>query len=77
VSGAAALQREIWAQAVAACQQASSPAVMTLVLSALNQMIDITTTRTVALETHPPAVVPAMLTVFACSLLAGYGMAGE
>jgi hypothetical protein len=79
LSGAAALQREIWTQAVAASQQASSPAVMTLVLSALNEMIDITTTRTVALETHPPVVVPEMLTVLvlACSLLAGYGMAGS
>jgi hypothetical protein len=77
--GAAALQQEIWVQAAAACQQASSPAVMTVVLSALNEMIDITTTRTVALETHPPAVVPVMLTVLvlACSLLAGYGMAGS
>src|SRR6266481_2527700 len=57
LSGVAALQRKIWALAVAARQQASSPAVMTLVLSA----------RTVALGTHPPQVVPVMLTVFVCA----------
>ena len=79
---ATALQGEIWSQAVAACQEtgtsAVNNAVMTLVLSSLNQMIDITTTRTVALRTHPPPVVYAMLGVvaLASSLLAGYGMAG-
>jgi len=51
---------------------------MNLVLPALNDMIDITTTRTVALETHPPVIIYIMLglLVLACSLLAGYDMAG-
>ena len=50
-----------------------------LLLPALNAMIDITTTRTVAIQTHPPLVIFAMLAVLAlaCSLLAGYAMAGS
>lgn len=76
---ATALQHDIWALAVTSSHQARSPAVMTLVLSSLNQMIDITTTRAVALETHPPSIVFVMLGVLilTCSLLAGYAMAGH
>jgi hypothetical protein len=74
-----ALQGEIWSQAVAACraEEASSSATMLLV-PALNQMIDITTTRTMAAQMHPPLVIFAMLAVLALAgaLLAGYGMAG-
>lgn len=72
-----ALQREIWRQAVAGCQTTDSPAPTMLLLPALNQMIDITTTRTMAAEMHPPMVVFGMLAVLALlsSLLAGYGMA--
>ena len=74
-----ALQGEIWKQAVSACQQTASPSTMTLVLSALNEMIDITTTRTVALQTHPPPVIFGMLAglALASSVLAGYGMSGS
>jgi CDP-diglyceride synthetase len=74
---ATTLQNEIWKDAVAACRDSgSSPATM-LLLPALNQMIDITTTRTVAARTHPPVVIYVMLVllVLAGSLLAGYGMA--
>jgi hypothetical protein len=46
------LQGEIWTQAVAACREAAQPASV-LVLPALNQMIDITTTRTMATQMHP------------------------
>jgi hypothetical protein len=72
------LQGKIWAEAIAACKEINSPAVTTLVLSSLNDMIDITTTRRVAAETHPPQVVfyGLGLLVIATSLLAGYGMAG-
>lgn len=75
VSKATALQGEIWTQAVAACKEANSPAVTSLVLSSLNEVIDITTTRTVASQTHPPTVVFVMLflLLLASSLLAGYG----
>jgi hypothetical protein len=73
------LHREIWARAVAASQAegaASSAAV--LLLPALNQMIDITTTRVAALQLHPPLIIFGMLSLVALfsALLAGYGMAG-
>jgi len=71
-----ALQNDIWAQAVTACRQAEPPVSM-LLLPALNTMIDITTTRTMAAYTHPPMVVWAMLALLALAsaLLAGDGMA--
>jgi hypothetical protein len=71
------LQVKIWNEAVAACHDQPSPAVTTLVLSSLNDMIDITTTRLVAMEMHPPSVVfyGLGLLVMATSLLAGCGMA--
>jgi hypothetical protein len=71
------LQGKIWSESIAACQEVGTPATTTLVLSSLNEMIDITTTRAVALEMHPPAVVFWALgvLVLASSLLAGYGMA--
>ncbi len=73
------LQLKIWNEAVAGCREVNSPAVTTLVLSSLNQMIDITTTRLVSQQTHPPTVVfyGLGLLVLATSLLAGYGMAGS
>ncbi|HTR01982.1 MAG TPA: DUF4239 domain-containing protein [Thermoanaerobaculia bacterium] len=73
---AEALQRQIWTASVEAARDA--PQATMLLLPALNAMIDVTTTRTTALQTHPPAVVFAMLgfLALACSLLAGYGMAG-
>jgi hypothetical protein len=75
----ALLQNEIWTASGAACGEASGPQACMLVLPALNEMIDITTTRTVAAQTHPPGLVFAMLTVLAltCALLAGYGMGAE
>ena len=47
-----------------------------LLLPALNNMIDITTTRAMALQTHPPKIVYALLFGLGliCSLLAGYRM---
>ncbi len=71
------LQGQIWSQALAACQEAPQPATM-LLLPALNAMIDITTTRSVATQIHPPQVIFVMLCVLALasSLLAGYSMAG-
>ena len=53
------------------------PATM-LLLPALNAMIDITTTRTMAGQMHPPAVIFAMLILLALTraLLAGAGMGG-
>jgi hypothetical protein len=73
------LQGEIWNQAVAAGRmEGAPPAATMLLLPALNQMIDITTTRTMAAQIHPPLVIFAMLFALALAgaLLAGYGMAG-
>jgi hypothetical protein len=74
---AMALQTEIWKDAVAACRESGSSTAPMLLLPALNQMIDITTTRTVAAQTHAPAVIYVMLglLVLAGALLAGYGLA--
>jgi hypothetical protein len=78
MSRAAALQKEIWALAVAACRDICSPATVTLVISSLNEMIDITTSRTVALQRHTPRIVLALLAVVSlvCSFLAGFDGAG-
>jgi hypothetical protein len=75
---AGALQAEIWSQAVTASQQAPSILAGMLLLPAVNAMIDITTTRAVAMETHPPAIIyGALLAIMLISaVLAGYGLAG-
>ncbi|MFO1432189.1 MAG: DUF4239 domain-containing protein [Candidatus Competibacteraceae bacterium] len=73
------LQGEIWTQAVAASQrEGAPPAAMMLLLPALNQMIDITTTRTLAIKTHTPTIIFVLLFGLALTsaLLAGYSMAG-
>jgi len=79
LDSAAALQREIWSQAVAAGQAAPTTAAPMLVMPALNAMIDITTTRTMATQMHAPPLIFALLGVLTlvCSLLAGYGMGGS
>jgi hypothetical protein len=72
------IQEQIWIEAVAATHLSSShPAAGWLLLPALNNMIDITTTRTMALQMHPPRIIYALLYGLGliCSLLAGYRMA--
>jgi hypothetical protein len=71
-------QGEIWRQAVAACREAGSQPAAMLLLPALNAMFDITTTRTMAAQMHPPTVIFLMLfgLALAGSLVAGHGMAG-
>lgn len=73
---AKSLQMQIWTEAVAAERQ-SFPAAGILVLPALNQMIDITTTRDGARHIHPPPPIFWMLAaaVVACALLGGWNMA--
>lgn len=74
------LQGEIWSGAVAASRmEGAPPAAAMLLLPALNQMIDITTTRTMASKMHPPMVIFGMLfaLALAAALLAGFGMAGS
>ena len=70
------LQNKIWRESVVAAKQTSSAAVLTLVVGSLNEMIDITTTRFVALQTHPPMpmYVTLVLLALASSVIAGFGM---
>ena len=72
------LQNRIWAGAIQATRSpdAASNAAL-LLLPALNTMFDITTTRTMALQMHPPKVIFALLFALGllCSLLAGHRMA--
>jgi len=72
---ATALQAEIWTHAVAD-SAASQPATM-LLLPALNGMFDITTTRLMAVSSHPPPVLFGLLFGLALlgALLAGNAMA--
>jgi hypothetical protein len=74
-----AMQREIWTLAVASSQKAATGAAPMLLLPALNAMFDIVTSRTEAIRLHPPLVIHAMLgaLTLACSLFAGYDMAGR
>lgn len=69
-----ALQNEIWRLATTASTKTGSPAVISLVLAPINEMIDITTTRLAATRAHPPLVIYGLLFAFAIasSLLAGY-----
>jgi hypothetical protein len=72
------VQEEIWTKAVAATALPNGhPDAGKLLLPALNSMIDITTTRKMALQTHPPNIIYALLFGLGliCSLLAGYRMA--
>jgi len=74
------LQRDIWAQTVAAARTPESrPNAELLVLPALNQMFDIATVRVTATQIHPPLIIYAMLIALALAsgLLAGYQSAGE
>jgi hypothetical protein len=70
------LQKKLWADSIAAAKQSGSPAVLTLVAGSLNEMIDITTTRLVALQTHPPLLIYVTLVLLALgsSIVAGFGM---
>lgn len=72
---ATALQSKVWRDCVSALS-GSDNAARSLTFSALNEMIDITTTRAVALETHPPAAIYVTLAVLiiGATLLAGYEM---
>src|SRR5690349_3563574 len=67
------IQSRIWSDAVDALKN-SGPAERSLLLTSLNEMIGITTTRRVAALSHPPIAVFIMLglTVITSSGLAGY-----
>lgn len=68
------LQKQIWIMAAAGSAKTDNPVVMSLVLSPINEMIDITTTRLAASRAHPPLAIYGLLFAFAIAiaLLAGY-----
>jgi hypothetical protein len=70
------LQGQIWRAVMEGVRETSGATLA--VLMPLNEMIDLTTTRTVAIQTHPPAIIYWMLVFLAlvCAVLAGYGMSG-
>jgi hypothetical protein len=74
---ATALQQEIWTHAVSASRNDPTQNSARLLLPALNEMIDISTTRTITMHTQLPALIFIILTVVALvsGLLAGYAMA--
>jgi hypothetical protein len=72
------LREEIWTQAVAITRlPGSHQDAGKLLLPAINNMIDVATTRTMWLQAHPPIVIHGLLFSLGliCSLLAGYRMA--
>jgi hypothetical protein len=71
------LQKEIWQKATAAAASpGAAPDATKLLLPAINNMIDITSTRRNAFNMHPPPVVFWLLFVFSSvsALMAGYSM---
>jgi hypothetical protein len=73
---ATTLQQEIWTGVLAALKEAPPQATI-VVIPALNQMIDITTTRAIAALTHTPKLIFSVLLILGlvCSMLAGYVLA--
>jgi hypothetical protein len=73
----AELQGQIWKLALDAIHNAPSPPVAAQIVPALNEMFDIVTTRTAAVQMHPPAVVWMMLggLTLVCAFLVGYDLA--
>ena len=74
---AAAIQHEIWSHAAAAGENDSTHNVVRILLPALNEMIDVTTARAIALDTHLPVLIFLLLISVALmsALLAGHVMA--
>jgi hypothetical protein len=73
------LQRDIWSRSVASCGADPKPDACLLMLPALNEMIDITTTRTMATQTHAPLAILLLLILlaFAGAMLSGYAMSRQ
>lgn len=70
------VQERIWSSAVAATEGETSGDARKLLLPALNEMIDITTTRLIAVQAHPPLIIFALLFIIslAAAWLVGFGM---
>lgn len=71
------IQNELWALTIAAANESQRMPLASLLLQSVNQMVEITTTRTMAAQMHPPKVIFAMLglLILAVSLLAGFATA--
>jgi uncharacterized protein YneF (UPF0154 family) len=76
VTRASQIQHEIWVQAVVASRLDASQNIGRLLLPALNEMIDVTTSREIALQTHMPPLIFVLLICIALlsGVLAGYAM---
>lgn len=80
LANSARIQDTIWSDALVAVNKPSADKEsLKQVIPALNDMFNITTTRTVVSQIHPPLIIFALLFVLAmvCSLLAGFDMAGN
>lgn len=75
---ATALQQNIWSTTILAVKGMPSQPAGISALQSLNDMIDITTTRQVALKTHPPLIIYELLCflTLVSAVFIGYGMAG-
>lgn len=73
------LQNDIWNKSVAACLSDAKSQPCLLLLPALNEMIDITTSRSVAMRTHTPAVIVGLLLALSMvsALLVGFAMSEQ
>src|SRR5262249_25962436 len=73
----AALQHELWSAVVAAAREDPTQNAARVVIPAVNEMIDVTTARAVALRTSLPEPILGLLIAIAIvsALVAGYSMA--
>lgn len=78
LSKSTALQNAIWTEATADCREAGSYSTTMLLLPALGDMFNMSTTRPMAALMHTPLLIYGVLVllIMAGSLLVGYGMAG-
>jgi hypothetical protein len=76
IANAEQLQQQIWTQAVIGSRADSTQNAARLLLPALNEMIDVTTARTIALHAHLPSLIFALLIWVALlsGWLAGFAM---
>jgi hypothetical protein len=73
------LQQKIWNESVRGADASGNTVASMLLLPALNEMFDISTTRVAATRIHPPVVVYGMIALLAIvsSVFVGYGAAGS
>lgn len=77
MTAASQLQRQIWTMTIGARTMETTEGTDQLFIPAINDMIDVTTARAVALRTQTPGLILALLLGMALltSLIAGYNMA--